>query len=308
MLGKLRPARGDGDSGEFRVSRSGRYAECVAVMGLLLMGGWLRVGHFERIAVEHFDEGVYASDALFPRGYPFRHLYAPPMMPLAIRWASRFGPAETFGPSLPNLAASCLTLAVVWSVARCWFGTRSAMAALALATFSQLHAAYSRTALTDAMLLLWLVSSLYFVERLLRRSDVLAIAGLGLTTGLAWWTKYNGWLPLAIAAGSILMLAVFPGTRSGTLRRGLGLVAAAICAVILWAPVWWDLPGGYAEVSANHQKYLVGLSGWPRSLQTQIAHLWLFDGAVPIVFALVGGVAPGVVLCDLACRRASSVP
>jgi hypothetical protein len=128
---------------------------------------------------------------------------------------------------------------------------------------------------------------------------------LGLTTGLAWWTKYNGWLPLAIAAGSILLLAVLPGTRSGTLRRGLAGVASAIFALILWAPVWWDLPGGYAEVSANHQKYLVGLSGWPRSLQTQIAHLWLFDGAVPIVFALVGGVAPGVVLWRL--RQSVSV-
>lgn len=286
----------DRDAAAPRCDRRWRPLEFIALMGLLLIGSWLRVGHCEKIAVEHFDEGVYASDALFPGGYPFRHLYAPPLMPLAIQWASRFGSAESFGPSLPNLAASCLTLAVVWWVARRWFGVCGAMAALAVATFSQLHSAYSRTALTDAMLLLWLMSSLYFVERLLRRSDVWSIAGLGMTTALAWWTKYNGWLPLAIAAGSIVMLAVLPGTRSGTLRRCLAGVASALCALILWTPVWWNLPGGYAEVSANHQKYLVGLSGWLRSLQTQIAHLWLFDGVVPIVCALVGGLAPGVVL------------
>lgn len=261
-------------------------AGCVVV--LLLIGAALRLAYPERIAVEHFDEGVYACDAMFPGGYPFRHLYAPPLMPLAIQYTSAIGFAETFGPAIPNLAASCLTLVVIWWLARNWFGCRAGIATLTAASLSQLHVAFSRTALTDAMLLCWLVCSLYYIERLLRRSDPWSIVGLGLTTNFAWWTKYNGWLPLAIALGGIGLCAVQRGTRQDVKRQACAWGIATAMASALWLPVWWSLPNGYGEVAANHQKYLVGFSGWPRSFFWQLGNLILFDGYVPMVMLALG--------------------
>ena len=46
------------------------------------------------MAVEHFDEGVYASNIWFgPEAgyqYPMRRLYAPPLLPSLIEWSLIF--------------------------------------------------------------------------------------------------------------------------------------------------------------------------------------------------------------------------
>ena len=63
----------------------------------------------------------------------------------------------------PNLIAGCLTLVAVWWLARRWFGPREAAAALALASFSDFHILYSRTALTDALLVFWLLLALLLI-------------------------------------------------------------------------------------------------------------------------------------------------
>jgi dolichyl-phosphate-mannose-protein mannosyltransferase len=293
----------DADSLREPVSR----LELAFVAALVLAGIALRLAFPSRIAVEHFDEGVYASNVWFESGvYPFRHLYAPWVLPfLAEVSILVFGPSG-FGPTAACLFAGCGTTFSVWWISRAWFGRQAAVFSLALASFSDIHAVFSRMALTDALLVFWLVWAIYFLARALSggRSRLpggtrsgraapthwKACLACGVFTGLAWWTKYNGWLPLAIGLAAIGVLAVIPATRGETLRRLLSWLVVAAIAAALIVPVWISLlpTGGYAPVAANHAKYVVGLVGWPASVEQQLANLAHFDGWASILAPVVG--------------------
>ena len=59
---------------------------------IILLGLGLRALRPDAIAIEHFDEGVYASNLYCghldpPFAYPMRHLYAPPLFPALLEWA-----------------------------------------------------------------------------------------------------------------------------------------------------------------------------------------------------------------------------
>ena len=59
--------------------------ELWAVVAITLLGAAVRFAFPSAMAIEHFDEGVYASNLLFPDHnvyrYPDRHLYAPSLVP-----------------------------------------------------------------------------------------------------------------------------------------------------------------------------------------------------------------------------------
>ncbi|HUG69092.1 MAG TPA: glycosyltransferase family 39 protein [Pirellulaceae bacterium] len=285
--------------------------ELLLVAILLVLGVGLRVAFPSRMAIEHFDEGVYASNIWFGPEvgyqYPMRRFYAPPLLPALIEWSLIFDRMRDPSPDkfsslasmVPSLLAGCLTLLVVWKMAREWFGPETGLATLAIASLSDFHALYSRAALTEALLLLFLVAAVWMLKRAFSTGSYLALGLAGLFTGLCWWTKYNGWLPLAIGFGG-LTIAFMVDTRC---RRqyvrltALWLGAAAI-AFAVWSPYLRELQsyGGYAEVAANHRQYLVGFGGWMTSLSRQYANLSHFDGwptcaSVGIAVLLIGSVA-----------------
>lgn len=171
------------------------------------IGFGLRAAYPSRIAIEHFDEGVYASNLYTLDGrYPFQHLYAPPLLPFCLEWAAIFG-----GPHAVmwvNVLSGSLTLLVLWGMVRQWWGPPAAIAAMVLLAFNEFHIAYSRAALTDAMLGLWMTAGVWAGWRAIQFGGPLSILAAGALASLAWWTKYNGWLTLAItgagAAGWIL--------------------------------------------------------------------------------------------------------
>jgi 4-amino-4-deoxy-L-arabinose transferase-like glycosyltransferase len=245
------------------------------------------------MAVEHFDEGVYASNLWFgPEAgyqYPMRRLYAPPLLPSLIEWSLIFdrmgGPVShkvsQFAALVPSLLAGCLTLFVIWRMTREWFGPEAGLATLAIASLSDFHALYCRTALTEALMLLLFVASVWMLKRAFSTGSYAALGLAGLLTGLCWWTKYNGWLPLAVGFGGLTIAFVVDARcRSRFVKlTAFGLGAAAI-AFAVWSPYLRELQsyGGYGEVAANHRKYLVGFEGWASSLSQQYANLSHFDG------------------------------
>src|SRR5262249_22052451 len=84
-------------------------AELALAVLISLAGARVRAASPSRLAVEHFDEGVYASNIFFEqqrsRGhYPDQHLYAPPLLPLLIELSM-----VAVGPS--NLAAMLVSIA-----------------------------------------------------------------------------------------------------------------------------------------------------------------------------------------------------
>ena len=271
--------------------------ECSLAALIFLTGLGLRFAWPSHLAVEHFDEGVYASNLFFldagdDERYPDQHLFAPPLLPALIEIAMSLSAPSNAAAMAVSLIAGSLTIPLVWWVSRRWYGPEAGLASSTLAAVSDVHIFFSRAALTDVLLCFWLIAAVYFLWEGLAGRSRLALVAAGIITGLAWWTKYNGWLPLAIGfAGlipwSILEANVATDSRPGPSKRIRRLSASvaqwafvAGLAFLIWSPFLRSLEGkgGYAAVAANHRTYLVGLSGWWNSLIEQAGKLAELDG------------------------------
>ena len=131
-------------------------AEWLTVCALILVAATLRFAYPNRLAVEHFDEGVYASNIWFadrPDGvYPAQHLYAPPLLPALIEWGFVFFGPSNSGAMWPNQVAGVVTVLLLWWLGRTWFGPVAGLTAAALCSISEVHLLLSRSALTDVLL------------------------------------------------------------------------------------------------------------------------------------------------------------
>jgi dolichyl-phosphate-mannose-protein mannosyltransferase len=282
--------------------RAGR-KEWALVGIILLLGIMVRVAFPSHWGIDHFDEGVYSSHLPpGPQGhgpYPLLHLYAPPLVPALLDWVQRLFPEWKSPEIAAGIACGCLTLPLVWWITRSWFGPVAGLVALALAATSDVHALFSRTALTDPWLLLLLLLAVFFLERAVRTGGLVDVVAAGLLTGVAWWTKYNGWLPLAIGATAIGLQTL--ATKQWIPRQAAAswLGVAAIASILFAAQLQLLQGDGYryADISANHARYVVGLTGWPESLLHQYANLRWLDGALsrvvgPLLIGLVTILGP----------------
>jgi 4-amino-4-deoxy-L-arabinose transferase-like glycosyltransferase len=285
--------------------------ECWMVVLIFLTGVGLRVSWPSRLAVEHFDEGVYASNVFFSGEpgddrYPDQHLFAPPLFPALIEFAMLVSGPSNIAALAVSIVAGSLTIPLVWWVARRWFGVAAGLASATLVALNDVHIFFSRAALTDVLLCFWLVAAVYLLWEGLTGHSRLALIAAGVSTGLAWWTKYIGWLPLAIGLAGLVpwrlfggAVAVRPMPRLAPNLRPLAVALAewalvAGLAFLTWSPFLWSLQakGGYTAVDRNHRGYLVGFSGWLNSLSEQAAKLGALDGWLsihaPLVAIVVG--------------------
>jgi len=308
-------------------------AEKIAVLILLSIGISARVAFPSHMSIEHFDEGVYASNIYCPQTgyrYPAAEFYAPPLLPALIEWSIIFtGP--NIGPFIFPLLFSIGTLVLVWHVARQWISPRAGLCALALASLSDFHIHYSRMALTDATMCFFLLLAVYLIGEALSKSiedadsrlnkpkpkskrskadsdvelppnaNVWCVAA-GLAAACCWWTKYNGWLPIAIMIGGVGGWTALHSLRDRTsLKSRIGLVAKSclvivVVAFLVWLPFLYSLPDGrtYADISANHGKYLVGITGWIDSFKQHAAHHQELNGWITLL-----SIAVVMVSCEL---------
>lgn len=275
---------------------------------ITVAGFALRFAHLDELAVEHFDEGVYASNLLFPDAdipfqYPERFLYAPPLHPQMVEWSILiFGDAD-WVPFLPSLIFGSLTVPLVWWVARRWFrGGPCGVSSMSLVAFNEFHITMSRSVLTDVPLLFYLLLSVWLISEALARVDYRIALAAGLSAGAAWATKYNGWLSIAIAvsgsAGSILATFRTRQVESIRLRDSTAVLAVtSAVSLLVWLLAWNGLQdvGGYARVSENHQQYVVGVGGWIDGVIRHEAVQRHYAGTLTFISALVA-VASGAMI------------
>ncbi len=243
----------------------------------------LRTAVPSRMAIEHFDEGVYASNVFCPDQddtYPDRHLYAPPGLPRVIEEFHVWLETSDLSSIAPSLLAGILLVPLLGLLARDWLGEPAARAAVLLALFSDVHILYTRTALTDAPWITWLVLALWLIHRGLLQGRPLTLIAAGLATAAGWWTKYTGWLPLAIALAGILAVPLIARGADSPWRSWLkrfALLTTVAAAAI--APLFVALrdSGGYSEVATNHARYIVGIRGWLDSAIAHAQHLAAFE-------------------------------
>lgn len=161
---------------------------------------------------------------------------------------------------LPDLFASVTTLALVWRLAwMLWRDETSALAAMAFAALSPLAVAFSATAFSDPLLVLWLVASL--VAICARRWG-----WAGVWFGLALGAKQSAlvFLPLVAALGSMYW-------RRGAFLRFVGAAGAITLAFLAWDAARGQA-GGYWTVGftvGSPNRLIRSNEVWAR------AHDWL---------------------------------
>src|SRR5258708_3505906 len=119
--------------------------------------------------------------------------------PLALAFTAlsftAFGATE-FAARLPTLAASLLTLASVYALARRSYGSRLALFAALLLALSPLDLAFAATNFMDPLLTLWLMLAFLAVAY-----DRWGLAGIACAAGLATKQSALGALPILIFFG-----------------------------------------------------------------------------------------------------------
>ncbi len=261
--------------------------EWVFVLVATVLGLGLRVWHLDRLAVEHFDEGVYASNLYFTERdnfrYPNQHLYAPPLVPSLIEWSMTFLGDDLWVPMVPGIILGAATVPLLWWMMRRLTGPMEAMLACWLLATNEYHIFYSRTALTEPVLGFFWVLALGMGARALllpmtaSMQAVLIQSSLaGVACGLCWWTKYNGWLTaFLICATAGLQWLLLERTKTRLVRNLVVVGTVVGVTVLVYSPSVWSLQetGGYLAVSANHRQYFKGLGSWWKNFEIQTEHL-----------------------------------
>jgi dolichyl-phosphate-mannose-protein mannosyltransferase len=286
--------------------------EAIYVGVCILMAFGCRVLWLNLEAVEHFDEGIYASvlwyDGTQGRPYPEREFFAPPLSGLGMRLATFLPGLQPYAPFVPSILLGTLVVPAAWWLARMWYGSAAGLFAASIATFSDFHIAYSRTALTDVGCLTWTLLALGFGSRAIQgsltpgRCHLKPAVFAGIATGLGWWTKYTGWLPLAILWSGSLLWWLWKGRKTVKARRPLtALSVATVVAGIVFLPWIWQLQsvGGYSAISANHGSYVSGFSNdlsgiWRQHLTQHLSFQFSQDGFTGALSLGIGMIAAGL--------------
>lgn len=268
---------------------------------IVTVGAALRFESLWQTSLAHFDEGVLASGAfgVWLHG-PFyfqlaQPLQAPPLFPWLVAAAHELTQTDwVIMGKMVSAAMATATIPAAFLLGRRLQGPGWGLAAAAILAASDLHVAFARMALTDAPLTFWFTWAMYGCVRLVdvalsgdggaanRRKMSARLIGwtlfTGLAVGAAWNTKYNGWMPLAIAftavALALLRDRLLPGLpRALPLPPGAwrGLLAAGAAATALAGLCYWpwyrfverSFAGGYRAVTENHWAYFGGPAAWP---------------------------------------------
>ncbi|MEZ6122803.1 MAG: glycosyltransferase family 39 protein [Planctomycetaceae bacterium] len=68
-----------------------------------------------------------------------RNLYAPPLLPQMIAWCGSLPGCQQLAPFLPSIVLGSGTIAVLWWMARMWFGMSAGLIIAFLAALSDYH-------------------------------------------------------------------------------------------------------------------------------------------------------------------------
>ena len=280
--------------------------EAILAIVLVLLALGLRSWDLGRTGVDHFDEAVYVfsalglSDSAQPLTlYPKQHLFAPPLWSGLLAGGSLvFGASATLAVAL-NALLGTGTVLLLWIAGRRWFDPATGIAAAALLAMNEFHISLGRTALSDVAFAFFFLLAVILVTRALERPCLGRTVLGGLAVGLAWNTKYHGWLSLLVVAIAVLALLVRMKANFAEYRRYLfqGAVMAGVAGLcyLPWALFVQLTTSGY-EALARYQSGFLSLD-WTANLRTQIDYqLWLegpFTRTAPLVAILGASLVPG---------------
>ena len=258
--------------------------EWAVLAAVLLVALVARAWRLDTTSMDHYDEGVYAfsawglSDSTRPmhpeqRNSPALH---PWVTSLAFRLAG--GPSDTLMLGV-NVVLGTLTIAALWLIARRWFGPAAGIGAATILALNEYHIALSRSGLTDVLFGLMFLVAIAAVVAAIERPRVGRAVGAGLLVGLAWNTKYHGWLSVVIVTSGLVPWAArqrWTPRDWATAVRQLAIITlvAAVCYAP-WAMYLIDAFGSYGAAASYQMTFLS--REWPTNFVRQATQQLYFD-------------------------------
>lgn len=296
-----RRSAGDARSREEVKRRGWSAADSLALAGLTLVGGLLRLFHVADPREFIFDEVYYAKDACM---YVLDSLQAcnldevqnqvhPPLGKWLIAAGIEVFGFDSLGYRIAVVLAGTVTIALLYLLARKILrSTLGATLAAGLLVIDPLHFVQSRTSMLDVFVPMFAVAAFLFLvydrDHLLRagedgrRRPLAFVVGrpwrlaAGLAAGAAFATKWSG--AFVIAAVVVLSLAwEFGARRHKGWRRALGgTLAGELPNILLWCMVVPLLVyvASYAGVDD-----VTGLAERPRDLEGEVLALPTNEGS-----------------------------
>ncbi len=261
--------------------------EWVVLAAVLLVAFAVRTWRLDTTSMDHYDEGVYAFSA-WGLSDAARHLHpeqrnSPILHPWVTSLAFRLngGPSDTVMLGV-NVVLGTLTVLALWFVARRWFGAGAAIGAATILAANDYHIALSRSGLTDALFAIVFLWAIAAVATAIEKPQVFRAVVAGLIVGLAWNTKYHGWLSVVIVTSGLVPFAV--GRRWAVADYGKAIRQLAIITVVAmacyapWAMYLIEAFGSYSEATKYQMTFLS--REWPSNFVRQAGQQLYFDGVL----------------------------
>ena len=249
----------------FVTKQAWRWQDTGILFLVLFLAAVVRFWAFARLGIDHFDEGAYAMSAMavfegrMDLLYPLQHMLSPPLFfSLSGLVMLMLGAPADLALFMTSGVLGTLTVGVIYIIARYSYGHVAAGVASLLIALADYHIALSRTGLTDvAFSFFFLLALVGYIKAERTESFSWAIIA-GILTGLAWNTKYHGWLAGAIAGVSLLPYLLqhdWQRFRAGFSR----VLLASVVATALYVP--WFLyvetqEGGYLYLAEYQSTFL----------------------------------------------------
>jgi hypothetical protein len=260
LLGELR----DAWRAEPRESRNALIL--IAVVGLVLrlttLGQPIR--YDESVTYLQFAR-LPLSQALSHYDYPNNHLFHTLLVKGAV---AVFGNAP-WALRLPAFLAGLAIIPLSWAVSRTLVGARAALVATALVSASGLLTLYSTNARGYSMMVLAFLILVLIAARLIRAPNRRLWIGFILTAAIGVWTIPVMLYPIGAVALWLALNLLVEGRRGDLPILAASLAAAAVLALLAYAPVF-----SHAGVGAVVRNQYVAATEWTQFLNDMAGSGW----------------------------------
>ena len=253
------------------------WADTIFLSLLLLLAAALRFWSYDTLGIDHYDEGGYAMSAMAVYEwrsellYPLQYLLSPPLFfTLAGLVMHLLNAPADLALFIVSSVAGTLTAGIIYTIGRNNYSRGAGLAAGLMVALADFHIGFSRAGLTDiTFCFIFLTALLAYIKAEHLESYSWAVIA-GILTGLAWNTKYHGWLAGVIAGMALLPYLLqhdWQRFRAGFSR----ILAAAVVATAMYVPWFLHIEaqdGGYAYMA----EYQSGFLEPSNALQNIISH------------------------------------